>query len=146
MSSTGYNVMKNWKIWCCSIVAAILEIVLVRLCWIMSSSEQITAINLSILILSTAIGWLLAVVATPYDKQEQTRFETYTKAVGVFISGFALAKLDRVIDLLISPDNLNNPLSVFRWMAFTSGLIIAFIIVFSFRQYTRIDEDTPQQN
>lgn len=132
----------NYKIGVSAAVAAVLNLMLLVLCFVMSDSNVTRGVNLTVVILGFALGWFTGIVATPYNQKEQSRFEIYTKAISLFLSGYALAKIDRVIEQLISVDTLHDQLIVFRILAFASGFLITLIAVFVFRQYALINPAT----
>jgi pheromone shutdown protein TraB len=132
----------NYKIVVTSISAAILILTLVVLCFVMSDCGVARAMSLAVLILGCALGWFTGILSTPYDKQEQSRFQTYAKVISLFLSGYVLAKLDRVIEQLISVDTLHDQLVLFRLFAFVGIFLITLILVFVYRQYALINPQT----
>jgi hypothetical protein len=93
--------------------------------------------NLALLILGAASGWLVGIVVSPYTKAEETTFSTYTKAFTAFASGYAVAKIDKTVEAIFAPDFLLEPLAGFRVIAFVSSFLLSMLITFGFRSYAK---------
>jgi D-alanyl-lipoteichoic acid acyltransferase DltB (MBOAT superfamily) len=92
-------------------------------------------LNLSTLVLGITLGWLAGFIVTPYTKQEEKQFLTYSKAISVFVSGYLVAKINDVVERMLSPDHLFQTIVVFRGMVFVSAFIVALLITFIYRKY-----------
>jgi hypothetical protein len=66
----------------------------------MSDSSVARGMNLTVVIVGCAIGWFTGLLATPYNQKERSRFEIYARAISLFLSSCALAKIDRVVEQL----------------------------------------------
>ena len=64
-------------------------------------------VTLSALV-GVALGWFAGILLAPYDNEEK-RFEKLSKSVAGFISGYLVAKSDRVFDLVVEK-NASGPL------------------------------------
>ena len=71
--------------------------------WMMTPRWPDFAFTFIIGISGVAIGSLLGLLVSPYSEVEEVRFSALAKALGVFFSGYALAKLDPLILWFISP-------------------------------------------
>jgi len=98
------NVAMNYKIIGSTGIGSILLLVLVKLSFDMTTTPVETALNLAILVLGVACGWLLGILISPYSSAEHEEFSAYAKAFGVFASGYLVAKLDKVIEELFKPE------------------------------------------
>lgn len=127
----------NWKLWGSMITAALLAGTLVFLAVLIGESSSSRYINVALLVLGACGGWLVGTVVSPYDQKEEQTFLTYTKAFTAFISGYAVAKIDKVVEAIFAPEFLLQPLSGFRVIGFVSAFIIAMLITFFFRRYAR---------
>jgi hypothetical protein len=94
-----------------------------------------SALNLLIVVLGLALGWLLGILLSPYSGAEEKKFSEYAKAFGVFASGYLVAKVDKVIEALFQPDFILDSIHGFRVMAFVAALIIGLVVTFIFRRY-----------
>ena len=90
--------------------------------------------NIALLVLGACAGWLVRTVVSPYNKREEEQFSSYTKVVTAFVSGYAVAKIDKAVEVIFSPDFLLQPVSGFRVIAFASAFLIAMLITFFFRR------------
>lgn len=98
-------------------------------------------------IVGLSCGWASGILLAPYD-EEAKKFKGYSKAVGGFITGFLIGKLDKVFDTLTEKDHdasrLYDPLIERRiWIAIVSFLVTA-IAVFVARTYWQALEDTDE--
>jgi hypothetical protein len=118
---------------------AILLTALVVSAWLLGSSSQERALNITFIAVGIALGWMLGILASPYDKKEQLHFSELTKAMSVFVSGYALAKVGRLLDTLVSPDVLLQPIAGFRALSVLGATVTAAVVTFVFRQYWRVD-------
>jgi hypothetical protein len=94
-------------------------------------------INLSVLALGWAVGWLIGALLSPYTGAEKTRFAEYAGAVSVFVSGYAIGKIDRLITHILTPTNFFSVTKItgFRILAFCVAVIVTMITTFVFRSY-----------
>ncbi len=125
----------NWKLWGSSIIASLLGIGLLIVALLIGESASQRYLNLALLILGATTGWLVGTVVSPYTQEEEAKFSAYTKAITVFASGYAVAKIDKAIEVVFAPDFLFQPLVGFRVIAFTSSCILSMLVTFIFRKY-----------
>jgi hypothetical protein len=92
-------------------------------------------VSLAILALGFAVGSLLGTAISPHDKDESTRFASYGRAVAVFFTGYAAAKLDGIIGTALSPAKLADPLTSFRILAFATTVLLVTKVTFACRSY-----------
>lgn len=110
---------------------------LLYLCFYIAIDKDVLTLNIATLILGIAIGWLIGVLISPYNTDEQTQFLTYTRAISVFVSGYLIAKVDKVVERMLSPDYLFNTITAFRGMSLITAIVVAMLVTFVFRQYHR---------
>lgn len=87
-------------------------------------------LNLLLFIFGGLLGWVAGILATPLDVNEKTRFSTYLAAISTFISGFVVAKLDRLFELAIAkqlPDDVAIGQSLIFGSAFLLGALFTFV-------------------
>ncbi|MEI7870390.1 MAG: hypothetical protein WCI11_21140 [Candidatus Methylumidiphilus sp.] len=92
-------------------------------------------INATIMILGLSLGWLCGTFMTPYNKTESEYVSSFTKAVSVFVSGYMVGKVDRVVEHILNPTFLISTVPAFRIMSFVASFIIALMLTYIFRQY-----------
>lgn len=130
----------NYKLAGSLAFGAVIFITLIVVACILGSSSQERALNLAFIAVGAALGWLLGILASPYGPNEKRQFSELTKAISLFVSGYGLAKIGGLVDALISPDVLLQPVAGFRGLALLGAIVTATIITFVFRQYWRVDK------
>lgn len=105
------------------------------LSYMVGDDYKASALNLLIVILGLALGWLLGILLSPYSDVEEKKFTEYAKAFGVFASGYLVGKVDKVIEALFQPDFVLESVHGFRVMSFLAALIISLVLTFIFRRY-----------
>ena len=66
-------------------------------------------INWLVCLLGALIGWILGILASPYDTNESQKFLTIGQSISVFLSGYVISKLDRFFEAsLYQPDKAIN--------------------------------------
>lgn len=109
--------------------------VLIGLATRVKQQENDTQINIALLILGGALGWLLGIFMSPYDSGETAAFASYASAVATFASGYLLAKIDPLVSKLFTPDFLFNRVVAFRTISFISMILLAMLMTFAVRVY-----------
>jgi hypothetical protein len=127
----------NYKIVCSTAVAIGLKLVLLTSCFYVSTTKQAIAINVSILIAGVALGWLIAILATPYGVSEADRFLTYKQTISAFVGGYLISKIDGSLANILAWDNLQNPESGFRVVVFVAGFLLSMLLTYVYRTYAR---------
>ena len=112
-----------------------LELNLFVCCFFIGSGAAAFAMNSAILVLGTSFGWLLGTIVSPYNPQEETQFATYTKAFSAFLSGYLVAKIDKIVEHLFSPEFLSAPEAAFRMILFLAAVVVATVFTFLNRRY-----------
>lgn len=125
----------NWKLIFTGIFGCLLGTTFFVLCFYVGASATDYSLNLAIMAAATTIGWLLGIVASPYDQAEQQRFSSVTRAVSAFVSGYLAAKLDALVNAVVAPGLILNPLPGFRALLFLGSALLATIGTFAYRKY-----------
>jgi hypothetical protein len=116
------------------IAAGIMELELLVCCFVVASDRRGYAVNISILVLGTSLGWILGMAISPYDVKEKGDFGAYLKAVSAFFSGYLVAKIDPLARYF-EPMFRSTPDAGFRLILFFSALIVAMGMTFVNRRY-----------
>jgi len=82
-----------------------------------------------------ALGWLLGFLASPYGPEEDTRFAKYASLISLFLSGYALAKIDPVVNKVLS-GTLTEVSYGLRFAVFFICMVVSAITMYVFRLYT----------
>jgi hypothetical protein len=126
------------------LTALLITVIVAPILWILSFKMAVTPqdgyLNLSIVLASICVGWLLGTFVSPESSTEQTRFSTYGKAVSAFVSGYLVSKLDKVVEMILSPQTLAVPIASFRLCASISALISALLVTYIVRVYVYGDD------
>ena len=132
----------KYKLFAATFIAIVLSAVISTSCFVVGPDWRAGMVSLLIAFLGMVIGWIVGVAITPYSDSEKRQFSIYSKAVGVFASGYVLAKLDRMIEYIFTPDNIFSlgADDGFRVLVFSVSALIALITVFTHRQYVEQDK------
>lgn len=91
-----------------------------------AGSKQGGALPLSILIVLCGglIGWVVGILMTPQSPGEKSNFSEYGTAISTFITGYLVAKIDRIFDLAIKDRADINGVLIGRVLMFVSAFIL----------------------
>ena len=134
-SSLVEELFPNAKVGATFVSAFVLGLILLIITIMMSPDRRVWALNGSILVLGVSAGWLMGIVASPYDASEEKQFFTFGKALSVFASGYLVGKVDKLTERVLSPDFLLNPGVAFHVMIFVSAFLISLVVTFVARRY-----------
>lgn len=86
------------------------------------------------------LGWAGGMLLSPYTVKEELKFVSIGKSLSVFISGYLLAKLDRLLEISVFSDqSMYAP----NWMLiglFTTGFGVFSLGTYSCRHYFAVKE------
>lgn len=125
----------NYKLIGSAVFGLVLCMVVTTLSYLMGDDLKSSSLNLLIVVLGLSSGWLLGIFITPYSEAEEQKFTEYAKTFSVFVSGYLLGKVDRVIEALFQPDFILDSVNGFRLISFLASVIISLVVTFSFRKY-----------
>ena len=83
-------------------------------------------------LLGASLGWVVGILASPYDPTEKSAFGRFGQLIYGFLSGYALSKLDPVLQNAISSGTMDT------WVVACVGLIsflIAVALTYISRRY-----------
>jgi MFS family permease len=95
-------------------------------------------LRLGILVVGLACGWLLGIMASPDDAEEQTRFSRMGTTAGTFLTGYVLSKIKW--EDLKGPEQWSSEVML-RVLLFTGGLLVAALVTYSLREYVLLSPD-----
>jgi hypothetical protein len=124
----------NYKLWGSCAAAALLGLTILILAFYVGAPAAVP-LNIGVIALGTALGWLLGLVISPYSKGEKDRFAGYASAFGVFASGYLAAKADKLLEKIFDPEFLLDSVHGFRTLAFITAVILGLVVTFVFREY-----------
>jgi hypothetical protein len=104
--------------------------------WLISQKAE-KPVTLLVQLAGMACGAFLGFLASPKAPGEQAAFLTFAKAISAFLSGYALSKINNLVDTLFQGDIYKDRLVVARLLIFIIGMIISFMIAYSHRAYVQ---------
>jgi hypothetical protein len=126
----------NYKLWGAVVCSGVLGLGLVGLSLFIGDRSAVP-LNLAVIVIGFAGGWLLGILISPYTKGERERFTKYATAFGIFASGYLVGKADKFLEEIFSPQFILDSVHGFRMIAFTTALILGVIVTFVFREYAQ---------
>jgi hypothetical protein len=139
-NSTGSG--QNYKLTATGIFSAVFGLSLLTL--ILCENDPNRSTTFLISITGCLFGWVTAFVTSPYDKNDGDKINRFTKLIGTFLSGYILAKLDKVVENYFSVTNIETVLSNIaglRILFFICFFLLTWVVVFVYRLYAT--GDTP---
>ncbi|WP_233235048.1 hypothetical protein [Bordetella sp. LUAb4] len=98
------------------------------------------ALNVLVVITGMTLGWAIGIVMTPYSQTEKLRFSGYTRAIGVFASGYLVGKIDAGVAALFNPDLwAGSAFLAFRVLLFFCSVMVGLLVAFMYRQYAGVN-------
>ncbi|WP_421657339.1 hypothetical protein [Leptothermofonsia sp. ETS-13] len=68
---------------------------------VMFSIGSIPQLNVLFLFCGGLLGWILGILITPTSDVERTKFSEFGKAIATFLTGFLVAKIERIFELAV---------------------------------------------
>jgi len=129
----------NYKQVITFIVAVAAAIFLFTLVEKIESNPEDSPTTYLICIFGAILGWFVAILVSPYGKNDGDKLDKFSKIVGAFLSGYILSKLDNLFEVIMDPKNMLETLYGQRILLFVCFFIVMWIVVFSFRVYAIAD-------
>jgi hypothetical protein len=103
------------------------------------ASTDARGYNYLLVLLGGLVGSILGIYWAPVSATEQARFVTIGQAVGTFLSGYFLSKIDRLLEKsLFAADAAPQGDSWILLGLFSAATMLATLIVYTNRSYLRI--------
>ena len=96
------------------------------------------ALTMVIALFGVSLGWLVGLLASPYDDSELQRFAKYAGVLSAFLTGYVAAKLDPVVKRVLDQDPIAidiDAITALRLTVFLTCLIIGTIGSYAYRSY-----------
>jgi hypothetical protein len=103
--------------------------------WGLGEGTSPRRLNLLLAIAGGLIGWVVGILITPLSPGEQTQFSDYGKALSTFVTGYLVAKLDRLFDISIKETASVNEVFLARIMIFASAFALGALSTYVWRAY-----------
>src|SRR5215212_2601636 len=111
---------------------AVLSSLVYAIC-IFDRSSSIS-IRITVASLGGLVGWIAGIIVTPASS-EKSQFKNISKTISVFLSGFILAKIDRLWDQGATKSGFLTEVLVANLLFFGAFFSLGFILVFIGRKY-----------
>jgi uncharacterized membrane protein YeaQ/YmgE (transglycosylase-associated protein family) len=118
------------------IFGAIIAILLFVLAYMVGPEPNVYPKTFLISIAGCIFGWVIGVLTSPINTEEENKLNKFPKLIGTFLSGYILSKFDRVAESLVNPTFILIPLVGLRVLLFICFFCLTWILVFEFRQST----------
>jgi hypothetical protein len=115
-----------------TVAAFLLAVPLFVLCF---PVDRDFTLNLLLVMTGSFTGWLVGIVVSPYDTQEQAQFSVYGRVVSAFAGGYLVAKVDDLTKYVFSPAFYSVQSQLFRAILFVVSFLGTLIITFIYRRY-----------
>jgi len=94
------------------------------------------ALTLLLGLFGVSLGWLVGLLASPYDDVEMRRFGQYAAVLSTFLTGYVAGKVDPVITRILARDPVAIDLvTSMRLVLFGASIVIGTIASYSYRSY-----------
>lgn len=113
-------------------------VVCVFLLWLSYDFGPSWRFNYLILIGGGLFGWIAGLLLSPTTRGERAQFSEYGKALSTFVSGFLVAKLDKLFELTVKGASDVNEIFVGRLILFASAVALGTLMTFIWRRYVSV--------
>jgi hypothetical protein len=94
-------------------------------------------LNILLLIFGGLLGWTGGILATPRNEKEKAQFSNYAAGISTFLSGFLVAKLDKLFELAIA-EQLTDNIIFGQGLIFGSAFLLGALFTFIGRNLARV--------
>ena len=91
---------------------------------------QARRLNVWVVIAGGLIGWGIGMLMTPITEPEKAQFPEYAKVISTFVTGYLVAKIDKVFDV-----SHVDKLFVQRLLMFLSMFVLGALATYVWRSY-----------
>jgi hypothetical protein len=92
--------------------------------WAAARQGASAPLSIQIIVAGALIGWVVGILMTPLSPGEKSHFSDYGTAISTFVTGYLVAKIDRIFDLSIKDRADINELLIGRVLMFVSAFIL----------------------
>lgn len=125
----------NYKLIASAGFAILFGILLSVFAYKIAPEQNMYPITYIICVSGCILGWLIGMLTSPYNLEDENKLSKFSKLIGTFLSGYILSKFDRVIENIVNPTSILTPIIGLRVLLFVCFFCLAWLIVFIFRQY-----------
>ena len=81
------------------------------------------------------LGWAAGILITPATQNEVEKFAEYGKALATFVTGYLVAKLDKLFDKTVGDiSDFNSPVLIYL-LLFVGSFVLGGLSTFIWRRY-----------
>jgi hypothetical protein len=91
-------------------------------------------IHVLLLVFGMLLGWVVGILITPQSAEEKTQFSAYGAAISTFLSGYVVAKIDKLFESGAEKGLLTDAMLV-RCLIFGSAFLLGLLCTFVGRMY-----------
>jgi hypothetical protein len=124
-------------------LACVILLVLLRGCFVVAADRQERYVNLALLGMGLALGWIAGISLSPVTAAEGAMFREYGSAVAAFGSGYLVGKADRLVSRLFDPDLYGKGQNVFRAASVAVVFLVTMAVIFILRTNSMIEHNPP---
>lgn len=130
----------NFKMWGTLFCAALLGIAILGVAYCTDERASPLPLNFAICLSGFSLGWLAGILFSPYDAKENMVFSNTMKGISAFASGYLVSKLDKVFEKALETGLFLSPVFFVRLAMFAVCFVLALIVVYAFRVYTKANK------
>jgi hypothetical protein len=97
------------------------------------------------LVFGGLVGWVTGILATPDDPTQQALFSRNAATISAFISGFIVAKLDRLFEESLKQTYWTQEVAA-QWLILGCAFLLGLLFTVIGRLYWRWTQQPPQQS
>ena len=90
--------------------------------------------NILVLLFGGLLGWVTGILATPLDSNEKSQFSAYAAAISTFLTGFVVAKADKLFELTVA-NGVPSAMLFGQALIFGSAFLLGALFTFIGRRY-----------
>lgn len=142
MGSFGDWLLRRYKLIAATTAALIAASMIYDACTKFGNTPaEISRLRILALI-GALVGWVIGIWLSPYSPAEESKFLNLKKAIGVFFSGYLLARFDDTLDRMLEPQFIftSNPDLIQERLVVVAAAMLSVVVVFTHRQYRKQDE------
>lgn len=132
---------RSYKIISTGFFGSVIGIGLIIFAFQFDKDNENRTITLLVCTLGLILGWIVAIMTTPYNKKDGDSIDKFSKLVGTFLTGYILSKADKVIEKVFREDYILSIQIGGRLLFFLCFFGLSWIVVFVYRLYATGEMD-----
>ena len=108
----------GYKLFATELSGVVVGVALIILAYLVGQDRSVYPTTYIICISGYILGWIVALISTPMNTNDESKIGRFTKMVGTFLSGYLLSKLDKIFERLFDPAEIFTTLAGVRILLF----------------------------